>query len=245
MHTAYPYVQRHAVVGACKDLAMEWIDLLEKTTGDFADVLATGDLAAPVPACPGWTLADLGEHTRWVHAWATHAVTDHSPDGDTPAPGLERDALVDGYRAAAGRLLEVLRHTAPDAPVWTFGPDSRAGFWRRRQLHEVTMHLHDALDSQARTAEWRVSPELGWDGVDEVATLFYPRQVRLGRTEPLPAPVRLVATDLDRSLVLEPDAAGEPVELAAPAAELLLMLWGRMPAAGPAADVLAQAKVTS
>jgi uncharacterized protein (TIGR03083 family) len=224
---------------------MEWIDLLEKTTGEFAEVLATGDLAAPVPACPDWTLADLGEHTRWVHAWATHALTDHSPDGDTPAPGPERGALVGGYRAAAARLLDVLRQTAPDTTVWTFGSDKRAGFWRRRQFHEVTMHLYDALDSQARAADWQLSPELGWDGVDEVATLFYPRQVRLGRTEPLSAPVRLVATDLDCSLVLEPDAAGEPVELAAPAADLLLMLWGRLPATGPAAEVLAQAQVTS
>lgn len=224
---------------------MEWIDLLETTTGEFADVLATGDLAAPVPACPGWTLADLGEHTRWVHAWATHAVTDGSPDGDSPAPGPERDALVSGYRAAAARLLDVLRQTAPDTTVWTFGSDKRAGFWRRRQFHEATMHLYDALDSQGRAGEWRLDPELGWDGVDEVATLFYPRQIRLGRTEPLSAPVRLVAADLDRSLVLEPDAAGEPVELAAPAADLLLMLWGRLPSTGPAAAVLAQAKVTS
>lgn len=223
---------------------MEWIDLLEGTTGAFADVLATGDLATPVPTCPGWTLADLGEHTRWVHAWAAHALTHGTPDGDSPAPGSERDALVGGYRAAAAELLDVLRRTAPDTPVWTFGPDSRAGFWRRRQFHEVTMHLYDALDSQARTAEWQLSPELGWDGVDEVATLFYPRQVRLGRTEPLPAPVRLVATDLDRSLVLEPDAAGEPVELAAPATDLLLVLWGRVPATGRAAEVLARAKVT-
>lgn len=223
---------------------MEWIDLLEGATGRFAEVLATGDLAAPVPSCPGWTLADLGEHTRWVHAWATHAVTEGSPDGDTPAPGLERDVLVDGYRAAAAGLLDALRDAAPDTPAWTFGPDTRAGFWRRRQVHEVTMHLYDALGSQARAGEWQPTAELGWDGVDEVATLFYPRQVRLGRTEPLTAPVRLVATDLERSLVLEPDAAGEPVELAGPATGLLLMLWGRLPATGPAADVLAQALVT-
>ncbi|GAA3544774.1 maleylpyruvate isomerase family mycothiol-dependent enzyme [Nocardioides daeguensis] len=224
---------------------MEWIDLLERTTGELADVLATGDLAAAVPACPGWTLAGLGEHTRWVHAWATHAVTERSPDGDTPAPGRQRDVLVAGYRDAAARLLDVLRATAPDTPVWTFGADTRAGFWRRRQVHEVTMHLYDALDSQARAGEWQPSAELGWDGVDEVATLFYPRQVRLGRTEPLAAPVRLVATDLDRALVLEPAAAGDPVELAAPANELLLMLWGRLPATGPAADVLARAQITS
>ncbi|MCR1784234.1 maleylpyruvate isomerase family mycothiol-dependent enzyme [Nocardioides carbamazepini] len=224
---------------------MEWIDLLEDTTGRFAEVLATGDLTAPVPTCPGWTLADLGEHTRWVHAWAAHAITDGNPNGDSPAPGPEREALLAGYRAAAAHLVDVLRRTSPDAPAWAFGPETKAGFWRRRQVHEVTMHLYDALGSQGRTGDWQPTPELGWDGVDEVATLFYPRQVRLGRSDPLPAPVRLSATDLDRSLVLEPEAAGEPVELGASASDLLLMLWGRVPATGPAAEVLAQAKVTS
>lgn len=223
---------------------MEWIALLESTTGRFAEVLATGDLAADVPTCPGWTLADLGEHTRWTHAWAAHAVTAGTPDGDSPAPGRERDPLVAGYRAAAGILLDVLRSTAPDAPAWTFGAERTSGFWRRRQVHEVTMHLYDALASQHATDNWDVDAELGWDGVDEVATVFYPRQVRLGRTAPLPAPVRLTATDLGRSVVLEPTAGGDEVELAAPATDLLLMLWGRLPAPGPAAAVLAQATVT-
>ena len=106
------------------------------------------------------------------------------------------------------------------------------------------MHLYDALASQGATDSWDVDPELAWDGVDEVASVFYPRQVRLGRTDPLPAPVRLTASDLGRSAVFEPAGEGEPVELAAPATELLLVLWGRLAASGPAADVLAQARVT-
>jgi len=106
------------------------------------------------------------------------------------------------------------------------------------------MHLYDALASQGRTSEWRVSPELGWDGVEEVATQFYPRQLRLDRTRPLSAPVRLSATDVGRSLVLEPDASGEPVDLVGPAADLLLTLWGRLDATGPAAAVLGRARVT-
>lgn len=224
---------------------MEWIDLLEATTGRFAAVLETGDLAAPVPTCPGWTLADLGEHTRWVHAWAAHAVEVGTPDGDTPAPGPGRAALVAGYRDAAATLVGVLRATAPEDAAWTFGPERVSAFWRRRQVHEVTLHLYDALASQARTADWTIDPALAWDGVDEVATLFYPRQLRLARTGPLPAPVRIAATDLeDRTVVLEADAAGEPVTLEATASDLLLMLWGRLPATGPAAVVLAQATVT-
>ena len=223
---------------------MQWIDLLEEQTNRFAAVLATGDLAAAVPACPEWTLADLGEHVRFVHRWAAHAITDGTPDGDSPAVGAERDALVTGYVAAATHLLTVLRGTPEDAPAWAFGPEKAASFWQRRQVHEVAVHLYDALTSQGRATEWSISPELGWDGLEEVAQLFYPRQVRRGRTEPLPGTLRLVATDLaGRSLSL---GEGDPVaEISAPAADLLLMVWKRLPVADAAArDLLASTAVT-
>ncbi|HWI43063.1 MAG TPA: maleylpyruvate isomerase N-terminal domain-containing protein [Nocardioides sp.] len=223
---------------------MEWIPLLEEHTGRFADVLATGDLAAPVPACPDWTLADLGEHLRSVHAWATHAVVEGNPDGaPPPVAGPGREALVAGYREAAGSLVAVLRRTPPDAPAWTFGPAPVSAFWRRRQVHEVTMHVYDALASQGRAEEWSIAPELAWDGVDEVVSLFYPRQVERGRTEELAGTVRLVATDVDGGVL--DLGSGEPVvELGAPARELLLTLWKRMPAGDPAAAELLTAAVT-
>jgi len=221
---------------------VQWLDLLEKQTDRFAAVLDDGDLAAAVPACPDWTLADLGEHVRQVHIWATHAITAGNPDG-TPPPGpLERAPLVAGYRSAARHLLDVLASTPPDGLAWTFGPEQVSQFWRRRQLHEVNVHLHDALAAVGRAAEWSVTPELAWDGVDEVATMFYPRQVRLGRIEPLNGTLRLRATDLPgRSIDV---GAGEPVvEVAAPAAELTLMLWKRQP--GPAhATALLETAIT-
>lgn len=223
---------------------MEWIDLLEETTGRFAQVLETGDLAAPVPTCPDWTLADLGEHLRWTHAWASHAVTAGTPDGDSPAPGTERAALVAGYRAAAADLLDVLRATDPQAPAWTFGEEKVAGFWQRRQVHEVTLHLYDALAAQHATDSWEPAPALAWDGVTEVATLFYPRQVRLGRSTALTAPLRLRASDTGGETMLANDVVAPEVVLEGTARELLLVLWGRVPANGPAAGLLAAATVT-
>lgn len=223
---------------------MEWIDLLEDTTGRFAEVLETADLTAPVPTCPGWSLADLGEHLRWTHAWASHAVTAGTPDGDSPAPGSERTALVAGYRAAAADLLGVLRATDPEAPAWTFGSEKVAGFWQRRQVHEVTLHLYDALAAQQATDSWEVSADLAWDGVAEVATLFYPRQVRLGRSAPLTAPLRLRASDTGGETMLANDVLAPEVVLEGTARELLLVLWGRVPATGPAAELLAAATAT-
>ncbi len=201
----------------------DWLTLLPTATERLAALLDAGDLAAPVPACPGWSLADLAEHVGGVHAWATHAIVHGTPDGEEPpAPA---SGVADWYRGHAARLVAALAERAPDTPAWTFGPEPRTtAFWRRRQVHEVLVHTWDAESSQGTPTP--LDPALAWDGVDEVATMFYPRQVRLGRTEPLPGTLHLVATDL-------PDAApvalgaGPVREVRAPAADVLLLLWHR------------------
>lgn len=222
---------------------LNWIPLLRDATRGFADVLAEGDLAAPVPACPGWSLADLADHLGGVHQWATHAVVVGDAKGAPTSAPAERDALVRWYREAARSLTDVLRGTPPEATAWTFGPEQVAGFWRRRQVHETVIHLYDALASQARASDWEITPELAWDGVEEVATVFYPRQVRLGRTASLAGTLRLTATDVD----LAPITIGEdePVaELTGPASYLLLALWKRAPVEDEVAAALIGTAIT-
>jgi len=83
---------------------------------------------------------------------------------------------------------------------------------------------------------WPLDADLARDGIDEVARLFFPRQVRLGRIAPL-----------TRSLLVQPDgaatghllagdgldpraaAARGPAEatVSGPAEALYLLLWGR------------------
>lgn len=223
---------------------MDWIGLLEDATGRFATLLEAGDLTAEVPACPGWLLADLGEHLRRVHVWAAHAVTDGNPDGE-PEPGsLDKEQLVPGYRAAAAHLVDVLIAAGADGAAWTFGPERTAAFWRRRQVHETTMHEYDALAALGREREWVIAPELAWDGVEEVLGVFYPRQLRLGRTEPVAGTVRLVPTDVDAAPVELGE--GEPVrELTGPSSYLLRVLWNRARVDDPdVAALLGSAKVT-
>jgi uncharacterized protein (TIGR03083 family) len=150
--------------------------------------------------------------------------------------------LVAGYPVAATTLIDALSAAGPDGPAWTFGPEPKAGFWQRRQVHETLVHLYDAMLANGSAALWDPEPELAWDGVDEVATLFYPRQVRLDRTQALTRPLRLTATDLDRSLTL--GEGDDPLELALPAADLLLALWKREPVADTDAASLLAAAVT-
>lgn len=217
--------------------ATEWIDLLDRAVDEFVDVVESAeDLAVPVPGCPDWALAGLVDHVRFVHWWAAHAITEGDPRGVAPDVGRDKDALVAGYVAAAEHLLDVLRASDPQAPAWTFGTDATVQFWLRRQVHEVTLHLRDALGAVGRGEEWSVDPALAWDGVDEVATMFYPRQVRLERTAPLAGTLRLEATDVDESLDL---GQGEPYGVVrGSAADVLLTVWGRTQAGDETAAAL-------
>jgi uncharacterized protein (TIGR03083 family) len=213
----------------------DWNDLLAVAISDFADALAGADPTAIVPSCPGWTVADLADHLGGVHQWARHAVVEGNPEGSPePASG----DLAAWYRRRAGDLLTTLEATEPDSSAWTFGSDAgTAGWWSRRQVHETRMHTRDLLGAVGRVDEWSIEPALAWDGVREVATEFYPRQVRLGRTEPLPGTLRLLATDVAVEPIVIGDA--EPVvEVRAPAVEVLLMLWHRRTSSDPSAAAL-------
>ena len=228
-------------------LGADWVELSRACTDRFAALVVEAELEAqldaPVRACPGWALHDLVVHLGGVHQWAAHAVTEGHPSF-RPAP-VERGraGLAAWYQHHASRLVEVLGETPPDAPAWTLDDQDRtAGFWRRRQVHETAMHTWDA--EEALGAARPIDASLAWDGVLEVRDVMYPRQVRLGRVEPLAPAVRLVATDVSGDLTI---GDGEPVLVRDRAEVLLRLLWGRAdPAelADPAASRLLPTGVT-
>ncbi|WP_207081416.1 maleylpyruvate isomerase family mycothiol-dependent enzyme [Nocardioides sp. S5] len=123
-----------------------WLDLLRTQAERFAQVVEHGDPAREVISCPGWTLRDLTDHLGGVHQWAAHAVVEGDPSLEPePAPPAGAAGLAAWYRRYATTLVDVLTARPAEAPAWTLDRDDRtAGFWRRRQVHEVTMHLWDA-----------------------------------------------------------------------------------------------------
>ena len=178
-------------------------------------VLRDADLAAPVAACPGWTVADLVAHLTGVHRWVVGAL-----DGAGPPPYDEEPQPdpVGAYERHATAMLDKLRALAPDAPAWTFDKhDQTAGFWRRRQLHEVSVHRWDV-------APYALAQDVAEDGIDEVLDFFLPRQIATGRTEVPEGTLRLVS--LEKAWAF---GDGRPVQTAqGTASDLLLGLWGRV-----------------
>ena len=200
------------------------------------DTLADGRLDAPVAACPGWDLAELVRHLGSVHRWATQVLmTGVLPERArvNEGPG-DRGDLIAWFDEGAGALLAALAATDPHRPTWTFGPPETAAFWSRRQAQETLVHAWDARASQA--AAMAIDADMAADGLDEIATVMYPRQVRLERTQPLSQAIAFTPTDaVDGAIVLAGDGlASVPVSSAdavvrGPAAGLLLLLWGRAP----------------
>lgn len=208
----------------------EHLTHLARAADDFALVLATGDLAAPVPGCAPWRLTDLAHHLGGIHRWACTAVVEGQPGADTVdgAP-TDRDALVAWFRDGAEALLTTLRTTAPDAPCWAFGARPHtAAFWFRRQAHETVAHAGDAAASQGATRPYGAA--LALDGIDEVVGMFVPRQVRLGRIPPLPATVALEPHEAGRWTLGQGAVAAA---VSGPAEALLLLLWHRVPLDDP------------
>jgi uncharacterized protein (TIGR03083 family) len=195
---------------------VDHLALLESEVVAMAAALRAADLSRPIPHCPGWTVADLAAHLTGVHRWARQALDDAGPPpyDETPDP----TDPAGGYEQAAQALVERLRELPPDAPAWTFDKHNRtAGFWRRRQLHEVAVHRWDV-------APYVLTDEVAGDGIDEILDFFLPRQIAAGRTSVPEGTLRLVGLDGAWTF-----GDGRPVTTAhGTASDLLLGLWGRV-----------------
>lgn len=202
---------------------IDYLDVLRRKGESFIDVVAGSDLNATVPCCPGWALRDLALHQGHVWEWARHCV-EAGTHVDRPEERVPDDMLAPWLREELDALVGLLRGTDPTSQTWTFGPKPRlAGFWFRRQAHEVTVHLWDA--QSAVGSPHQIEAELAADGVDEVFTVFLPRQVRLERMAAVEEGVRIRLPD-GRTYELGEQAAAEAT---GDPSDVLLALWHRVP----------------
>ncbi|MET7360832.1 maleylpyruvate isomerase family mycothiol-dependent enzyme [Streptomyces sp. NPDC005562] len=169
----------------CDEVARQ-IDLLRAA-------LTGADLSATVPTCPDWTLAELVRHTGGAVRWSERLVATRAerdiPEEDIPeCEGPEGDdpAALDAWLARTAELgAETFRAAGPDAPVWSWSGDHRAGFWARRMTHELLIHRADAALTTG--AAYEVEPDVAADAIDEWLDLVALAQ----RTDPDDSAVEL------------------------------------------------------
>lgn len=228
------------------------VGALRTATTSMAATVRAADPRAPVPACAGWTVTDLVDHLGRVHLWAAHCARHGSPPDPYPRRDREQP-LPDWYAATADTILTALTELSPDHPSWSFSAvpgHQDVRFWRRRQLHETTVHHVDALQAGGLLPTAGLvdripglTAEQAADGVAEVFEVMAPRNLVRHADRPalevVPAgePVAFSCTDTDASWTVRvvdgavrvtDDVAPEAVaRVSGPASHLYLALWHR------------------
>jgi len=147
---------------------------LDCLAADFTRLRAVvpGSLTAPVPTCPGWTVADLTRHVGEVYLHKTLAMRDGAEPETFPPEGLageEPVALLD--RGYAGLRAEFAARRPEDPAGSWYTPDQTVGFWIRRMAQETVVHRMDA-QLAAGVAVIPAPADLAVDGIDEVLKRF-------------------------------------------------------------------------
>jgi uncharacterized protein (TIGR03083 family) len=213
-------------------MSLDFLAALRRDGARVAELLDVADLAAPVPSCPEWDVAELGYHVAEVHRfWATvvaERLTDPERVPMLPRPyDSEVPAL---YAAAFANVLEVVTTVPADTPVWTWWsrPTGTAAQVARRMAHETAMHRWDLEHALGDAAP--IDAELASDGIDEV----------LSWVSTMPAgSVHLHCTDVAGEWTLFPEGDGMRLTrehakgdcaLRGTASDLLLVIWRRVSA---------------
>lgn len=146
------------------------LELLDREGTRTVELGATADLDLRVPTCPDWTIAALLRHVGGLLTWSAEIVRtrrlEFALPGSVGAAPPEADADVVAWLGVKHReALEVFSSVSPAEPVWGWAGEHRAGFWPRRMLFEVVVHLTDL--EAALGIEGTVDPELAVEGIDE------------------------------------------------------------------------------
>ncbi len=197
----------------------DYLRVCSRDADRIRELIDAGPVAAAVPGCPGWSVADLVRHLGATQRWATSNVTGVRGDRQE----VTDDQLPDWFTQGARLLRTALADADPSAVCPGFDRvNATPAFWVRRMAHETLMHRLDVEVALGLTGE-PLTPELADDGIDEVLHVFAPRQVVLGRSAGVPYALEITTPDWTHHL----DGPEPVVRVSGPAPDVLLRLWRR------------------
>jgi uncharacterized protein (TIGR03083 family) len=212
----------------------------ESIDADTERLLAVGarGLDAPVPCCPGWTVADVATHVAEVYEHKVRVMADNAWPDPWPPPGLADEPPLERLADSKARLFaEFADHEITDETT-TFSPDDRTiGFWVRRMALEVAVHRYDAELAQGEVTA--IPDDLALDGVDEVlrAMLGGPWwETRVTTNHPVDAVVAvqsaghrwLCSAQANRVTITDDATSPAAATITGDPAAVFLWLWGRV-----------------
>lgn len=120
-----------------------YLKAVVEQTSTFADWVHGRDVAAPVPTCPKWTLADLVDHVgatqRMVAMLVGERMTEPSRAFASYVPAPTDSAQWRAWLTdAAAEAKQAFESVADDTPVWDpSGGAAGVPFWSRRLFGEA------------------------------------------------------------------------------------------------------------
>lgn len=156
-----------------------------------------------MPQYPGWTLADLANHTASILGRTT-LICETLPEERVSAPKLpEGKDPVDWYDECLDAMIQALEAADPDQGCWGFGSTPSLGFWESRMVIETGVHRWDAYEAFGESEG--LTDHVARSGLDEFDEMWLPH---LGDVPAL----ELVATDLGSSWVFGDGDAIDRIE---------------------------------
>jgi uncharacterized protein (TIGR03083 family) len=206
------------LAGSDARAGIDHLALLEAEVAAMTAAFAAADPDARIAACPDWDVRGLANHVATLHRWVAAALEgpEMPPFEERPVEG-DAAQIAATYAEAGAAMVQRMRELPADHLCWTFDKKNQtAGFWHRRQLHELAVHRWD-IDHQP------MSDDLSADGIDEALDFFLPRMLKAGRATLPDGSLELVSPERTWTL-----GSGEPAaRMEGSASELLLALWGR------------------
>lgn len=150
-----------------------YADRIIDQTALLTSTVAGAEAGAPVPGCPGWTLAHLLRHVGGAHRWAetvvrtraTEPVSDEQVNAVEPGEDDDIPGLCAWLTEGADQFARTLREAGPDVKVWTVAPGGTPLFWARRMTYETVVHRFDATAAVGGT--YTLAADVALDGLDE------------------------------------------------------------------------------
>ncbi|HAP77985.1 MAG TPA: hypothetical protein DCR14_18125 [Acidimicrobiaceae bacterium] len=220
---------------------LAFVDLTEREVARCVRLAHAVPHDSPLDHLPGWDAGELLAHLVGDFRWATRILTSRSFDGSILLPAEEKGEVLSAALEREGeRMVAALAAAArePDVRCTNFAEGDRGtvGWWVRHQLHETTLHRWDL---EVPTGQHQpIPPEQADDGIDELLHTYTRRYA----PHRLAAPLQLHTSDEGSTWRVRPVGSRGQLELerlgatgnadeavlAAPAADLLLLLWRRL-----------------
>lgn len=222
-------------------MAVAYIDLIRENSERIAQAYA----AKPdgrVPWSERWSVGTVARHVAGTHhvvagVVAGRPTADFGLFASLQSPEKNDPGFLGWFARGTAAMCERFEETPEEEPCWNWseGDAGQVRFWPRRMAHECVIHRWDAQMGERGSAD-SIVPQVAADGIDEFLDIF----VAAGRAQSAAQAgptVFIEARDTGDSWSIElpvggriirRDATAGDAQLRGDAADLLLLLWGRL-----------------